>query len=54
MSVRKELDQCTLEYVYDVLSMVSPESASGPDLQLWEPQGNQNMEAPISNSKFRL
>jgi hypothetical protein len=26
---------------------------TGPDLQFWGPRGNQNMETPISNNKFR-
>jgi hypothetical protein len=27
---------------------------TGLDLQLWGPRGNQNVETPISNKKFRL
>jgi hypothetical protein len=25
-----------------------------PDIKMWGPRGNQNVEAPISNNKFRL
>jgi hypothetical protein len=27
---------------------------SGPDLQLWGPRGNKNVETPASNNKFRF
>jgi hypothetical protein len=27
---------------------------TGPDLRMWGPNGNKNMEAPISNNKFGL
>jgi hypothetical protein len=27
---------------------------AGPDLQLWGAKGNKNVEASVSNSKFRL
>jgi hypothetical protein len=33
---------------------VSSQMNPGPDLQLWGPRGNENLEAPFSNNKFRL
>jgi hypothetical protein len=52
MSVRKELYEYTLEYVYDGLAMESSES--GSDLLLWGLRGIHSVEAAINNSKFKF